>query len=108
MASTISGVFFHRLAPAASSAHAVHFHVLSQQLLSSPGHGVRIEIEEVGQLAIATTAQLQRLQSDIQTALLLIQQAVEQEDGGFQFLLRNLKNRRICHGGNGLDGAARQ
>ena len=65
MASTISGVFFHRLAPAAGSAHAIHCHVLSQQLLSSPGYGVRIEVEEFGQLAIAATAQLQRLQSDI-------------------------------------------
>jgi hypothetical protein len=29
MASIISGVFFHQLAPAASSARAVHFHILS-------------------------------------------------------------------------------
>ena len=76
--------------------------------MSSAGYGVRIEVEEFGQLAIAATAQLQRLQSDIQTALPLIQQAVEQENRGFQFLLRDLKNRRIRHGGNGFDGAARQ
>jgi hypothetical protein len=48
---------------------------------------MRIEIEEVGQLAIAATAQLERLQSGIQAALLLVQQTVEQEDGGFHFLL---------------------
>jgi hypothetical protein len=60
---------------------------MSQQLLSSAGHGVRIQIEEVGQLMIAATAQLQRLQSGIQSALLLVQQTIEQENRGFQFVL---------------------
>src|SRR5438874_822713 len=51
--------FFHGFAPAARSACAVHFHVLSQQLLSAAGHGVRSEVEKVGQLAIAAAAQLE-------------------------------------------------
>lgn len=69
---------------------------------------MRIEVEEVGQLAIAATAQLERLQSDIQAALLLVQQAVEQEDGGFQFFLRDLQQGRIHHRGDGFHGAARK
>ncbi|MGH9454102.1 MAG: hypothetical protein ACRD2O_09065 [Terriglobia bacterium] len=55
-------------------------------MLSSTGRGVGIEIEESGQLAIAATAWLERFQSGIQTALLLVQQTVEPEDGGFRLL----------------------
>jgi hypothetical protein len=60
MASIISGFFFHRLASAAHSARTIHFR---QQLLSSAGHGVRSEIEEVGQVTVAATSRLERLQS---------------------------------------------
>ena len=69
---------------------------------------MRIEIEEVGQLAIAPTTQLQRLQAGIQAALLLVQQAVEEENGGFQLLLRDLQHRGVRHGGDGSQGAASQ
>ena len=57
---------------------------------------------------IAATAQFERLQSGIQAALLLVQQTVEQEDRGFQFLLRDLQHGRIRYGGNGFHVAARQ
>ena len=67
-----------------------------------------IEVEEVGQLTIAATAQFERLQAGIQTALLLVQQAVEQENRGFQLLLGDLQYRGIHHGGDGFHGAARQ
>jgi len=69
---------------------------------------VRIEVEEVGQLAIAATAQFKGLQSGIQTALLLVQQAEEQENSGFQFLLRHLQHRGIRHGGQGFHGARQE
>ncbi len=76
-------------------------------MLSAAGHGVRSEVEEVGQLAIAAAAQFERFQSGIQAALLLVQQAVEQEDGGFQFLFGDLQHGGIYHGGDSFDGAAR-
>jgi len=69
---------------------------------------VRIEVEEVGQLMVAATAQFQRLQSGIQTALLLVQQTVEQKNGGFQFLLGDRQHRRIGYGGECFHGAAGQ
>jgi hypothetical protein len=47
---------------------------------------VWIEIEKVGQLTIAATAQFERFQSGIQAALLLVQQTVKQEDGGLRLL----------------------
>ena len=68
---------------------------------------MRIEFEEVSQPMIAATAQLKRLQSGKQAALLLVQQAVEQQNGGFQFLLRDLQHRHIRCDGNCLNGAAR-
>ena len=76
--------------------------------MSSTGHGVWIQVEEVGQLTIATPAQFERLQSGIQTALLLVQQTVEQQDGGLHFLRRDLQHRGIHHGGQELHGTARQ
>jgi hypothetical protein len=75
--------------------------------LSSAGDGVGIQVEEVGQLTITATAQLERLQAGVEAALLLVQQAVEQEEGSFQFLLRDLQQGRIHHGGDALHGAAR-
>jgi hypothetical protein len=69
---------------------------------------VRIEFEKVGQAAIAAAAQLERLQSGIQAALLLVQQAVEQEDRCLQFFFRDFQQRGIHQGGNGFHVAARQ
>ena len=69
---------------------------------------MRIEVEEVGQLVIAAAAQFQRLQSGIQTALLLVQQTIEQENRGFQFVLGDRQHGRIRYSGDGLHGAARQ
>jgi hypothetical protein len=69
---------------------------------------VRIEVEKVGQLTIAATAQFERLQSGIQAALLLVQQAVEQKNRGFQLLLGDLQYRHIRQCGNSFHGATRQ
>src|SRR5215472_15250005 len=55
-----SGVFFHRLAPRAGFADPVHSHILSQQLASSFGHRVRVQLEKVGDLLVAAAAQLER------------------------------------------------
>lgn len=67
-----------------------------------------MEVEEIAPLTIPAPAQLERLQSGVEAALLLVQQAVEQEDGSFQFLLRDLPPGRIAHRGEGFQGAARQ
>lgn len=44
------------------------------------GYCVRIQVQKIGQLPIAPMPQLERFQSCIQTALLFIEQAVEQEN----------------------------
>ena len=63
-----------------------------------------IQVEEAGQLTIATPAQLERLQSGIQAALLLVQQTVEQQDGGLHLFRGDLQHR----GRQELHGTARQ
>src|SRR5262249_39054428 len=72
------------------------------------GDGVGIQVEEVGQLTITAPTQLERLQAGVEAALLLVQQAGEQEDGRLQFLLRDLQQRGIHPRGEALHGAARK
>ena len=69
---------------------------------------MRVQVKKVGQLTIAAMAQFERFQSGIQAALLFVQQTIEQEDSGFQFVRRNLQPGGIHHGGDGLDAAASQ
>jgi len=84
MTSITAGVFFHRLAPSARSPHSVRLHILGQQLPSPFGHGVRVQTEEFRNLAIS--AQLKRLQTSVQTTLLFVEQAREQDNRRPQFV----------------------
>src|SRR5215472_2070826 len=67
-----------------------------------------MEVEEIGPLTISTPAQEERLQSGVEPALLFVEQAVEEEDGGFGFLFGDLPPGRIPHGREGFQGATRQ
>jgi hypothetical protein len=67
---------------------------------------VRIEVKEGGQAASAAAPQFERLQTGIQSALLVVPQAVKQEDGCLQLSLRDLQHRGIHNCGNGLHIAA--
>jgi hypothetical protein len=73
-------------------------------LLASASDGVRVQAEEFGQNAIASVSQLDRFQPGEQTALLLVEQAVEKQDGRFQFIGRYLKSRGIGQQRNRLGG----
>lgn len=70
-------------------------HVSIQELMAAAGDGVGIQAEEAGQQRIAAPPELDRLQAGVETPLLLIQQAVEQQDGGLEFIGRDLESRRI-------------
>ena len=102
MASITSGVFFHRLAPGTGLSDAADLDILIQQLAAAAGDGVRIEAKKFGQHAVAAVAELQGFQTGVQAALLLVQQTVEQDDGGFHFIGRHFQAGGIDHGGNGL------
>ena len=64
-----------------------------EQLLTSAGDGVRIQAEVLGQNAVAAMSQLHGLQTGEQPTLLLVEQAVENQNGGFEFIGRYLKSR---------------
>jgi len=81
--------FFHRLAPAARSAGAVHFPRPELTTAVSPRATVwRIEGEEVGQLVIAAAAQFSDSSPAYKRRLLLVQQTNRTRNRGFQFVAR--------------------
>ena len=72
--------------------------------MASASDGVRVQAEEFGQNAVATVSQLDGFQSGKQTTLLLIKQAVEKQDGRFQFIGRYLEGGGIGQERNRLGG----
>jgi hypothetical protein len=47
---------------------------------------MRVKIKHAGDLCVAATADTQRLQTGVQSTLLIIEQAHEQDDGGAHFM----------------------
>ena len=77
-------------------------------MLSSASDGMGIQPQKFGKHRIAAMAQTNRLQAGEQTALLLIEQAIKQNDRGFELVWRNLKRPGLNCQRNGLGSAARQ
>ena len=102
MAWITSGVFLHRLAPGAWLSDPADLDILIQQLSAAAGDGVRIEAKKFGQHAVAAVAELHGFQTGVQAALLLVQQTVEQDDGGFHLIGRHFQTGGIDNRGNGL------
>ena len=75
-----------------------------EQLLTSASDGVRVQAEEFGQNAVASVYQFDGFKPREQAPLLLIQQAVEKQDGRFQFIGRYLKSGGIGQQRNRLGG----
>ena len=101
---TRSAFFFHGFAAAAGVAGATRRHLLIEQLLASAGDGVRIQAEEFGQIRVAAVPQFDRFHAGKQAALLLVQQTVEQHNGGLEFMGRNLESGGIGEQRNGECG----
>ena len=101
---TRSAFFFHGFASAAGAAGASRRHLLIQQLLASAGDGVRIQAEEFGHDTVAAVPQFGGFEAGEQTALLLVQQTVEQHNGGLEFMGRNLESGSVGHQRNGQCG----
>jgi hypothetical protein len=84
--------FFSRwLAASTEAAATASDHFLIQKLLGATGYGVRIQSQKISQQSVAATAQSEGLQAGKQTALLLIQQTVEQQDGSLELVGRDLE-----------------
>src|SRR6516225_9052760 len=80
-----SGFFFHLLASAPGLAYSLPLHGSSPQLPPSPGHRVHIHSQNLRYLAVASMPEFLSFQARIETSMPLIQRAVEQHDGRFQF-----------------------
>ena len=72
--------------------------------MASASDGVRVQAEEFGQNAIASVPQLDGFQSGEQATLLLVEQAIEKQDGRLQFLGRYLKSGGVGQQRNRLGG----
>ncbi len=79
-----SGVFLDRLASRSRPANALHLRVSREQVPPSSGDRAGVEAKQFADLLVATVSDLQRLESCIETALLFIEEAVEEHDRGFQ------------------------
>ena len=108
MAGTHVGVVFKRLAAPADFADAAGFDSTLQQLAPSAGDGVRVQAEKLRQLPLAAVSQLEGFDGGIEATLLFIQQAVEQQDGRWEFVGGNFQAGGIGNGGNGLHTASRE
>ena len=73
-----------------------------EQLLAAAGDGVRIQIEECGQDRVAAVAEFDGFQAGKQAPLLFVEQAVEQENGRFEFIGRDLEGGRVGDQRNGV------
>ena len=67
-----------------------------------------VQVKKLSQLTIPAMPQFERFQSGVEPALLFVEQTIEQEDRGFQFVRRNLQPGGIPQGGDRLDAAACQ
>jgi hypothetical protein len=99
---------FRQCAAAAGTARSATDHILIQELLTAAGDGVRIQTEKIAEQDIAAMAHPDGLQSGKQSPLLFVQQTLEQEDCGLEFVGRQLERGSLDSQGNGLSAAARQ
>jgi hypothetical protein len=65
--------------------------------LPAAGDGMGVQTQKIAQQCVAAMADSEGLQSRKQPALLFVEQTIEQEDGGLEFVGRELE-------GGGVDG----
>lgn len=69
---------------------------------------MHVQIEQRGEAGIASTSEPERFQAGKEAALLLVEEAVEENDGGLEFLGRALEGRRVDETGYQFGGLARK
>jgi hypothetical protein len=89
MVAITSGVFLDRVPTSAAAPHPLDLDIAAEQLTAPPGHSARVHLQKLGDLRVSTVADLHRLKSGVQATLALIEEAVEQHDGGPQFIGKN-------------------
>jgi hypothetical protein len=78
--------FFDRWTPTAWAASPTGSYIVVQQLLSAARDSVGIQLEKSGKHGITAIAEADLLQTSEQSPLLFVEQAIEQQDGGFEFV----------------------
>jgi len=86
-----SGFFSRRSSTHAGAARSAADHILIQQLLPTPGDGMHVQAQEVAEQSVPAMAQADGLQPGKPSALLFIEQAIEQQDGSLEFMGRSLR-----------------
>ena len=87
----MSGVFFPPGTTLAGAARSAADHILIQQLLPTAGHGMYVQAQEIAEQSVAAVAQADGFQPGKQSALLFVEQAIEQKDGSLEFIGRSLE-----------------
>ena len=80
------------MASAAFAAHPFDFKIPIQQLVTPFCDSMGVKIKHVGDLGVAATPDTQRLQAGVQSALLLIEQAHEENDSGAHFMGQEVRS----------------
>jgi hypothetical protein len=62
-------------------------HVAAEQLGSTTGDGIHIQAEQLGHLLIAAMTPFQAFQPGVESPLLFVQEAVEEDNGRLQSIL---------------------
>jgi len=101
----MSGVFSRRSTTPARAARSAADHILIQQLLPTAGHGMYVQAQEIAEQSVAAVAQADGFQPGKQSALLFVEQAIEQKDGSLEFIGRSLEVGGMDGYRNGLSAA---
>src|SRR5215471_8167638 len=83
-------------------------YVALQQWLAAAGDGVGVQTQKIAEQGIAAMAEPNRFQAGEQAALLFVEQRIEEQDSGFEFVRRDFKGGRVNGQGNRLGTATRQ
>ena len=81
--------------------------VAVQHLLTCASDGVRVQAQEIAEEGVAAVTDSDRFQSGKQAALLLVEQAIEEDDRSFELVGRDFEVGGVKRQGNRLGAAAR-
>src|SRR5439155_6397258 len=98
--------FFCGLTAATLAACPATDHVPVQQLLTASGDRMRVQAEKIAEQGVAAVAEADGFQAGKQAALLFVEQPIEQDDSGVEFVERDLQVGRVNSQRNSLGAAA--
>jgi hypothetical protein len=104
----MSVVFFRGGTAPAVTSRAPADHITIQTLSPASGDGVNVQAQEIAEQGIAAVTEADGFQACKQAALLFIEQPIEKQDRGFEFIERNFEAGRVNGHRDSPGAAARQ